>query len=174
MTFELQDARAILERTPGLFRAWFAGLPDGWLAADEGPGTYAPRDVLAHLIHGERTDWIPRLRLILDRGEAEAFPPFLRDGFQEEARGWPLARLLAAFEAERAASLAALDAADLGAADLDRRGIHPAFGPVTLRQLLATWTVHDLGHVAQAARAMAKRYREDVGPWTAYLPVLTR
>ena len=174
MTFDLLESRAILARTPGLFRAWFEGLPDGWLACDEGPGTYSPRDVLAHLIHGERTDWIPRLRMILDVGEGEAFPPFQRDGFQDEARTWPLERLLGTFEAERAASLAALDAAGLAAADLGRRGRHPAFGPVTLRQLLATWAVHDLGHVAQAARVMAKRYASDVGPWRAYLPVLSR
>lgn len=174
MTFDLQEARALLERTPGLLRAWFSGLPEPWLAADEGLGTWSPRDILAHLIHGERTDWIPRLRMILDIGEAEAFPPFERDGFQDEARAWPLEDLLRAFDADRAASLAALDAAGLAAADLARRGRHPAFGPVTLRQLLATWAVHDLGHVAQAARVMAKRYREDVGPWAAYLPVLTR
>lgn len=174
MTFNLLESRAILERTPPLLRAWFSGLPEPWLAADEGPGTWSPQDILAHLIHGERTDWIPRLRMILDIGEAEAFPPFLRDGFQEEARTWPLERLLGTFEAERAASLAALDAAGLVEEDLGRRGRHPAFGPVRLRQLLATWAVHDLGHVAQAARVMAKRYREDVGPWAAYLPVLTR
>ncbi len=101
MTFDLHESRAILARTPGLFRAWFAGLPEGWLACDEGPGTYTPRDVLAHLIHGERTDWIPRLRMILDTGEAKAFPPFLRDGFQDEARAWPLETLLETFEAER-------------------------------------------------------------------------
>lgn len=173
MTFELGEARAVLERTPRTLRALLQGLPDGWIRADEGPGTFSPLDVLGHLIEGEQHDWIPRVRVVLEHGEARAFAPFDRIAFRERCAGLDLEARLARFEALRSESLAALDEA-LPAADLDRRGRHPEFGPVTLRELLATWVVHDLGHVAQVTRAMAGRYREAVGPWVAYLPILTR
>lgn len=171
MTFNLIEARGLLAQTPPTLRAWFGGLPEPWLEADEGPGTFSPRDVLAHLIHGERVNWMDRARLLLAEGEARAFEPFEREGFLEEARAWSLEALLEAFTRLRAENLQALDA-EVGAADLARRGLHPALGPVTLEQLLATWVVHDLGHLAQAARVMAGRYRAEVGPWAAYLPIL--
>jgi hypothetical protein len=174
MAFDLQESLCILERTPGVLRAWFSGLPEAWLVADEGPETFSARDVLAHLIHGERTDWMARTRIILEAGEARPFDPFDRAGFLAEARGWSVKALLDEFSRLRSANLEALRGLGLGQADLGRRGTHPALGTVTLEQLLATWTVHDLGHLAQAARVMAKRYRDDVGPWAAYLPVLTR
>jgi uncharacterized damage-inducible protein DinB len=174
MTLDLHEADALLARTPGTLRAWFAGLPEPWLAADEGPDTFSPRDVLAHLIHGERTDWLPRLRLILEHGEGRPFEPFDRQGFLAEARTWTLEALLDEFAALREANLRALRELRLTAEDLARRGAHPVLGTVTLVQLLASWVVHDLGHLAQAARVMAKRYALETGPWIDYLPVLTR
>ncbi|HJW09576.1 MAG TPA: DinB family protein [Holophagaceae bacterium] len=174
MAFSLIEAEAQLARTPGLLKSWFTGLPEASLLADEGPDTFSARDVLAHLIYGERTNWLPRARIILQHGEARPFVPFDRRGFLDEARGWTLDALLDEFQRAREDNLSALRALGLGEADLGRRGTHPALGSVTLEQLLATWVVHDLGHVAQAARVMAKRYRAEVGPWLDYLPVLTR
>ncbi|HJU84538.1 MAG TPA: DinB family protein [Holophagaceae bacterium] len=174
MAYSLIEAEAQLASTPGLLRAWFTGLPEAWLLADEGPDTYSARDVLAHLIHGERTDWLPRVRIILQHGETRPFDPFDRRGFLDEARGWTLDALLDAFQRAREDNLSALRELGLSEADLARRGTHPGLGSVTLEQLLAAWVVHDLGHVAQASRVMAKRYRAEVGPWLDYLPVLTR
>ena len=174
MTFNLDEALAQLDRTPATFRVWFVGLPGSWLAADEGPDTFSPLDVLAHLISGERSDWLARVRIVLELGESRPFEPFDRRGFLEEARSWSLEALLGEFERLRAANLSALSALNLTPADLRRKGLHPGLGPVTLEQLLAAWVVHDLGHLAQAARVMAKCYRIDVGPWGDYLPVLTR
>lgn len=173
MTFDLNEAEALLSHTPRLLRAWFEGLPEAWLRADEGPETFSARDVLIHLIHGERTDWLGRTRRILEAGDSLPFEPFDRQGFQAEARTWTLEALLAEFEGLRAANLQALRGL-VQEADLPKRGLHPALGTVTLEQLLSTWVVHDLGHVAQAARVMAKRYGAQVGPWKAYLPILTR
>lgn len=172
--FDLDEARAVLSRTPGALDALLRGLPGGWTSADEGPGTWSPRGVVGHLIHGERTDWMTRVRRILSDRASEPFEPFDRAGHEAATRGARLDDLLDEFARLRAESLAALEALRLSPADLDRRGVHPDFGPVTLRQLLATWTVHDLGHLAQVSRAMAKRWREEVGPWRAYLPVLDR
>lgn len=174
MPFDLAESHAQLARTPEVLAAWLPGLPPAWLEADEGPDTFSPRDVIAHLIQAERSDWLPRVRMILEVGESQAFPPFDRRAFQEEARTWTVEALAAEFRRLRQESLAALDALALAPSDLARRGAHPAFGPVTLQQLLATWTVHDLGHLAQIARVMAKRYKAEVGPWIEYLPILTR
>ena len=174
MTLDLRDAKALLQRTPAALRAWFTGLGEAWLIADEGPDTFSARDVLAHLIHGERTDWVPRVRLILASGESKPFEPFDRWAFLGEARTWPVELLLDEFERLRAVNLRAIDELALSDADLARRGTHPALGSVTLEQLLASWVVHDLGHLAQAARVMAKRYGTMTGPWAEYLPVLTR
>lgn len=174
MSLDLNEAEALLSRTPGTLWAWFAGLPEAWLLADEGPDTFSPRDVLAHLIHGERTDWLPRIRRILEHGGDRPFEPFDRDGFQAEARTWSVEALLEEFAALRDGNLRALRECRLSQEDLARRGTHPALGPVTLEQLLASWVVHDLGHLAQAARVMAKRYSAETGPWIDYLPVLTR
>ncbi len=165
-SFKLGDAVAVLERTPKAVAALLDGLPPAWLDAREGPGSWSPREIVAHLIHGEKTDWIPRARILLAHGEARAFSPFDRAG-HAGIPGDP-----AAFAAARDESLRALRAMRVTEEMLDRAGRHPALGRVTLRQLLATWVAHDLGHVRQIARVMAKRYAEDVGPWTAYLPVL--
>lgn len=170
--FDLTEARALLERTPPALTALLAGLPEAWTRQDEGPGTWSPFDVVGHLIHGELTDWIPRLRIVLDHGEAVAFTPFDRFAQFEASRGRTLHELLERFAALRRESLSALDALKLGEDQLDRVGRHPELGAVTARQLLATWVAHDLDHVVQIARVMAKRYAGEVGPWTAYLRVL--
>lgn len=169
---EVAEARALLARTPALLDGWLRGLPDAWLDATEGPGTWSPREVAAHLADNELVDWLPRLRHVLAHGEAVPFAPFDREGFRTRFAGRGIAERLDTFAAARAASLAALDALALSAADLERTGTHPALGRVTVRQLLAAWTVHDLTHVAQVARVLAKRWDAAVGPWHAYLGVL--
>lgn len=171
MEFTLDEATAVLERTPVILAAWLAALPEAWLKADEGPDTFSPRDVLGHLIGGEETDWIPRARMILEKGTGRTFEPFDRFGFRRHAEQ-PVMTLLETFAGMRAANLETLRSWKLGTAELSRRGLHPDFGEVTLRQLLATWVVHDLGHLGQIARVMSKRYAGEVGPWHAYLPVL--
>ena len=174
MAFELCAAMAVLERTPPALSALLAGLPPSWTEADEGPETWSPYVVVGHLIHGERTDWIPRARIILAQGPDRRFAPFDRFAQLEESRGKSLAELLEEFARLRAASLATLAGWRLTDEQLALRGEHPALGAVTLRELLATWVAHDLGHVAQIARVMAKQYRDAVGPWREYLPVLHR
>jgi hypothetical protein len=173
MPFDLDDAVALLARTPAVLDAWLRGLPAAWTDANEGPDTWSAFDVVGHLIHGEKTDWLPRARVILEHGEARAFEPFDRFAQARDSAGRTLEELLDTFAALRAENLAALRSLGLTAADLERRGTHPALGTVTLGQLLATWVAHDLGHLAQIARAMAKQYRDEIGPWTAYLPIVT-
>jgi hypothetical protein len=173
-SFDLTDGTAVLERTPATFRALLAGLPEGWIAATEGPDTFSPFDNVGHLIHGERTDWIPRARIILAQGADRRFEPYDRFAQVRESRGKTLDDLLGEFARLRAENLTTLRGWNLTDRELVLHGEHPELGDVTLRQLLATWVAHDLGHVAQTARVMAKRYRDDVGPWRAYLPVLDR
>ena len=172
MDFNLPAGVAVLERTPLVLRALLDGLPSAWTDATEGPATWSPYDIVGHLIHGERTDWIPRARIILAQGPDRRFTPFDMAAHFRESQGKSLAALLDEFAALRADGLAELAGWHLTDAQLALEGEHPEFGPVTLRQLLATWVVHDLGHVAQVSRAMAKQHREAVGPWRAYLPVL--
>ena len=172
MVFDLGEATEVLERTPAALAALLGGLADAWVRADEGPDTWSPFDVVGHLIQGERCDWLPRVRHILEHGESTPFTPFDRFAQFEASKGSTLAALLDEFAALRARSLRDLSALRLSSADMDRAGTHPAFGRVTLGQLLSTWTVHDLGHVAQICRAMAGRYHRDVGPWAAYLPIV--
>jgi hypothetical protein len=172
--FQLDDGIAILERTPAVFRALLSGLPDSWTAINEGPETFSAFDNLGHLIHGERADWMARAEIILAQGENRRFTPYDRFAQYHESNGKTLAMLLDEFQELRTANLQTLRSWKLGERELALEGEHPEFGAVTLRQLLATWVAHDLGHIAQTSRVMAKRYREAVGPWTAYLPVLTR
>ena len=172
--FVLPEALAVLERTPRILRAWLADLPDAWLSVDEGPETFSPLEVLGHLVHGERADWMTRARMILEHGASRAFEPFDRFAHRRDFAGWPAARLLDEFQRLRAANLEALLGLEIAEADLDREGLHPALGPVTLRALLATWVTHDLSHLGQIARVMAKRYRSAVGPWAEYLPIMRR
>jgi hypothetical protein len=174
MTFDLSDGIEVLERTPAVFRALLSGVSDGWSTADEGPNTFSPFDNVGHLIHGERTDWIPRARIILAQGAQRRFEPYDRFAQVRESAGKTLAQLLDEFAALRAQNLDTLRGWRLSDAQLALMGEHPELGPVSLRQLLATWVAHDLGHIAQTTRVMAKRYREAVGPWRAYLPVLDR
>jgi hypothetical protein len=170
--FNLADAEIVLARTPEVLRVWLAGLPAVWLEGTEGPDTFSPNEVLGHLIHGEAPDWIPRARRILEQGTAVPFDPFDRFAHRRLLQGRSTRELLDQFTSLRAANLATLRAWKLDATRLDLRGHHPELGDVTLRQLLATWVAHDLGHLAQIARVMAKQYTAAVGPWYAYLPVL--
>lgn len=174
MTFDLTEGIALLERTPAAFRALLGGLPEPWIRADEGPDTFTAFDNLGHLIHGERADWMPRAAIILAQGPNRRFEPYDRFAQNRESAGKTVAQLLDEFEALRAENLGTLRSWGLSETELDLRAEHPGLGPVTLRQLLATWVVHDLGHLAQTSRVMAKRYRADIGPWTAYLPIVTR
>lgn len=171
MKFKLDEAMDVLERTPGVLRAWLGGIGDGWARGNYGEGTFSPYDVVGHLITGERTDWMARVRLILDHGPGAPFEKYDRYAQFEASRGRTLVDLLDEFARLRAESLAALRALNLTEADYGRRGRHPALGEVTLGQLLATWAVHDLNHLAQVARAMAWQYEGEVGPWREYLGI---
>lgn len=172
-SFVLDEGVAILERTPSTLDALLRGLPDGWITANEGGETWSPFDVIGHLIHGERTDWLPRARIILEYGEARAFDRFDRLAQFAESEGRTLTSLLDEFATLRQENLRGLAALRLTDADLDRRGRHPELGVVTLRQLLATWVAHDLDHVAQVSRVLARQYSDDVGPWRAYLRIIS-
>ncbi len=172
--FWLVEAMQILERTPGILREWLSALPAAWLDTNEGADTFSPRDVLGHLILGERTDWMVRVKHIIDGRGDEPFEPFDRFGMKSADFQNDIEVLLDEFAALRAANLVHLRELGLKEQQLSLAGLHPELGPVTLGQLLATWTAHDLSHLAQIARVMAKRYSDDVGPWRAYLPVMDR
>ncbi|HJS48163.1 MAG TPA: DinB family protein [Gemmatimonadales bacterium] len=174
MEFDLARALEILERTPATLQALLGGLPDEWTTAKEGPDTFSAFDNLGHLIHGERTDWIPRARIILAQGPDRRFEPFDRFAQQRESAGRTMAELLEEFARLRGENLGTLRGWRLGERELELEGDHPSLGRVTLRQLLASSVAHDLGHLAQVARVLAKQYREEVGPWRQYLPVLDR
>jgi hypothetical protein len=172
MEFSIPDAMEVLERTPGCLRAMLGGLGEGWIQSNYGENTFSPFDVVGHLIHGERTDWMVRARIILESGPSRPFDPFDRYAMHEAGRGQSIGRLLDTFETLRTANLRDLKAMNLGPDELSRCGTHPALGRVTLAQLLATWVVHDLGHLHQIAKCMAHQYRDHVGPWRAYLSIL--
>ena len=172
MDFELEKGVAILERTPPAMDALLRGLPDDWVRANEGGDTWSPYDVVGHLIHADRTDWIPRARMILEHGERRAFEPFDRFAMLKSSVGRTLESLLDEFPAVREASIRTLRGWRLTPARLELRGTHPEFGLVTLGQLLATWVAHDLDHLSQVVRVMAKQYSGAVGPWAAYLRVV--
>jgi DinB superfamily len=169
----VEEAVAILSRTPATLDALLRGVPEGWIAAHEGGETWSPYDVIGHLIHGERTDWLPRVRIILEHGEARPFDKFDRFAQFAASAGRPLASLLDEFARLRTENLRALAALQLTGGDLDRRGRHPELGTVTLRQLLATWVAHDLDHITQIARVLARQYSDEVGPWRAYLRIIS-
>lgn len=173
MEFTVSGASEILERTPPALRALLDGVTDDWVRATEGAETFSPFDVVGHLIDGEETDWIPRARIILARGPSVRFEPYDRFRHRQRNATRALVSLLDEFAKLRSQNLRVLRSWKLTAEQLDLPGEHPRLGPVTLRQLLAAWVVHDLGHVAQAARVMAKQYADQVGPWTPFLPVLT-
>ncbi len=172
MNFITNEAIEILSRTPGTLRALLAGLSENWIKATEGGSTWSAYDVVGHLIHGEETDWIPRLRIILEQGEAKPFPTFDREAQFERSKGKSLGMLLDEFGKLRMENIAALKRHLSAGIDMNRRGVHPELGPVSTRQLLATWVVHDLDHLHQISRILGKRYENDVGPWKKYLSVL--
>ena len=169
---QLEQAIALLSRTPATLNALLRDLPEFWTHSSEGPNTWTAFDIVGHLIQGEHTDWIPRATMILQKGESQTFTPFNREGQNEKSQGKSLPQLLDEFAAVRAENLTQLRAMNLQPGDLDRRGRHPNFGPVTLGQLLATWAAHDLTHLHQLSRLMAYQYRDAVGPWSVFLGVL--
>ena len=175
--FNLADAVSVLTRTPATLDVLLRGMPSVWVHANEGRNnegkeTWSAFDIVGHLIAGERNDWMPRARVILEKGEARPFDPFDRFAQERESQGKTLDQLLDEFARVRRENLAALQALNLQKEDFARRGTHPALGPVTLGELLATWAVHDLTHLHQLSRVMAHQYRDTVGPWSAYLGVL--
>lgn len=172
MEFRLDRAREILERTPPTLKALLQDLPAEWTSPNEGAGTWSPHEVVAHLIHGERADWIPRARIILAGDERAAFTPFEREGGFAEARRQPINSLLQTFARLRSENLRTLARLEVGETQLAMAAQHPTFGRVTMGQLLATWVVHDLNHLAQISRVMSKQYDQAVGPWKEFLGVL--
>lgn len=174
MNFTLDQGISVLERTPATFRALLAGLPESWTTANEGPDTFSAYDNVGHLIHGERTDWIPRAKIILSQSSDRRFEPYDRFAQIRESQGKSLGELLDEFDRMRMVNLETLRSWSLDERDFKLEAEHPELGAVTLSQLLAAWVAHDLGHIAQTARVMAKQYRQAVGPWRVYLPVLDR
>ncbi len=172
MQFNLDQATDLLSRTPVTLRSLLGNLPDEWTSGNEGEQTWAPFDVLGHLIHGELTDWIPRIKMILEAGESKTFEPFDRFAQKDASQGKRMEELLATFEALRANNIETLHQLNITAENLKSRGKHPELGTVTLEALIATWVVHDLDHLLQISRTLAKQYKEAVGPWQAYLSVL--
>ncbi len=171
MEFSLEESISILKRTPSTIRSVLQDLPEKWTHQNEGPDTWSPFDVVGHLIHGEKTDWIPRTKIILFE-EDKHFIPFDRFAQFKESGGKTMEDLLIEFEILRERNIKELIALNLEERDFDKHGIHPEFGEVTLKQLLAAWVVHDLGHIVQINRVMAKQYKEEAGPWPKYLAVL--
>jgi uncharacterized damage-inducible protein DinB len=174
MEYQIEDAIEILLRTPATLTALLRGLPGAWTKRTAGPDTWSAYDVVGHLLHGEETDWIARARIILEEGESRPFDSFDRTAMFEKYQGASLDQLLDAFAAARERNLATLDELDVTPEKLALKGTHPSLGTVTLSQLLATWVVHDLNHIGQIVEVMAHQYGEAVGPWRAYLAILTR
>ncbi len=174
MQFKLAETTQLLGRTPATLTALVGGMPESWLKCTEGAGTWSAYDVVGHLIHGEMTDWIPRARMILEHGESKAFEPFDRVAMFRDDQTRPISALLDQFAFMRGENIAILNNLKLTDTDLARRGTHPELGTVTLGQLLSTWVVHDMTHIAQIARVSAKQYCHEVGPWKEYLSILKR
>lgn len=172
MKFELNKAIPVLERTPLVMRSLLQGLPEEWIYENEGKDTWSPFDVIGHLIHGEKTDWMVRSEIILGDGPDKVFEPFDRFAQFEDSKGKTLEALLTEFETLRNGNLELLKSKPLSSEDLNLEGIHPELGTVTLAQLLSAWVVHDLGHITQISRVMAKQYKNEVGPWPKYMTIL--
>jgi hypothetical protein len=172
MQVNLKETISLLERTPQVMRALLEGASEDLIRCNEGPGSWSAFDVLGHLIHGEKTDWIPRAKMILQEGETRPFDPFDREAMLESSKGKTLAELLEEFDRLRRSNLQTIRAMNLSSSDFARKGMHPALGSVTLGELLATWVVHDLDHLTQVLRISAKHFGSAVGPWKAYLSVL--
>jgi hypothetical protein len=172
MQFHIDQAIEVLTQTPAVMNALLRGKSTAWLNCRKTPESFTPLDVIGHLMHGELTDWIPRVRIILDHQDRKAFDPFDRFAFKDMIAGRPVEQLLDEFAELRRQSLQSLRDLSIGEPQLELRGMHPELGPVTLGNLLATWVVHDLGHIAQVVKIMASEYRDAVGPWRAYLTIL--
>ena len=172
MNFNLEKSYQVLDRTPTVLRTLLNDLDKDWVMNNEGPETFSPYDVLGHLIHGERTDWATRAKIILEFGLSRPFTPWDRFAQYEESKGKSLAQLLDEFEQVRKDNMRWLKSLNLTEADLDKKGMHPKLGEVTLRNLLSTWVVHDLTHIAQITRVMAKQYKEEMGPWPEFFRIL--
>ena len=173
MQYSLERSYEILDRTPAVLQALLAGLHDDWIMSNEGPETFSPYDVIGHLIHGEKTDWTLRTKLILEHGNSKPFEKYDRFAQYEESKGKSLQQLLDEFAAIRKENMVWFRSLNLTEADLDRKGMHPVLGDVTLRHLLATWVAHDLTHIAQITRVMAKQYKEEMGPWPEFFRILS-
>lgn len=172
MNYSVEKACEILERTPLILRSLLSGLSPDWTICNEGPGTFSPYDVIGHLIHGELTDWVVRAKHILAVGTATTFEPWDRFAQFENSKGKTLDKLLDEFEIIRQENIKWLKSVHLTEIDLEKKGVHPVLGEVTLRNLLATWVVHDLTHIAQVTRVMAKQYKGEIGPWTEFFRIL--
>ena len=172
MKYSINEAAQVLEKTPLVLRSLLTGLSDGWTLSNEGPDTFSPYDVLGHLIHGEKTDWVTRAKIILAFGISKPFTPWDRFAQYEESKGKTLDQLLDEFAAVRKENMQWFSSLNLTETDLDRTGMHPALGEITLRNLLSTWVVHDLTHIAQITRVMAKQYKEEMGPWPEFFRIL--
>lgn len=172
MNFNLEKSIAVLERTPVVLNSLLQNIAVEWTSGNEGGASWSAFDIMGHLIHGEKTDWIPRMEMILAENPDKKFVPFDRFAQLEESKGKNLQQLLEEFKVLREKNIAQLRSKNITAQNLEQKGIHPAFGEVTLSQLLATWVVHDLNHIAQVSRVMAKQYKDAVGPWIAYLRIL--
>lgn len=172
MEFSRERTYEILDRTPAILRTILSDLHDNWTMENEGPDTFSPFDVVGHLIHGEKTDWPTRTKLILEYGITKPFVPYDRFAMYEESKGKNLGQLLDEFERLRKDNMQWLRSLPLTEADLDKKGLHPTFGEVTLRQLLSTWVVHDLTHISQITRVMAKQYKAAIGPWVAFFRIM--
>lgn len=170
--FDLHKSMEVLERTPRVLKSLLIGLSDEWIHHNEGGETFSPFDVAGHLLHGETTDWVQRIKIILDDSGDRKFKPFDRFAQMEESKGKMIGEILDEFSYHRKHNLDFIKSLNLNESMLDKKGIHPAFGEVTMRQLLATWVAHDLGHIGQVVRVMAKQYKEEVGPWIEYLRIL--
>jgi hypothetical protein len=172
MDFDLELAIDVLSRTPRILEAWLSDLPDDWVISNGGKDAWSPFDVVGHLIHGERTDWIPRAKIILSNAGTREFKPFDRFAQFEDNKEKSVGELLRTFAKLREENLSILRGFDFQPSDYQLKGKHPELGAVTLKQLLSTWVVHDLNHLGQIAKVMAKQYKEAVGPWKAYLSIL--
>ena len=172
MKYDLEQAISVLQKTPEVMKTLLSGLSSEWTANNEGGDSWSPYDVIGHLVHGEKTDWMPRLEIVLREKGNKTFTPYDRFAQFELSKGKSLDELLLEFETLRNQNLQTLRSKNLNREDLQRHGIHPELGPVTLSEMLSAWVVHDLGHIAQVSRVMAKQYKGEVGPWTRYLTIL--
>jgi hypothetical protein len=172
VNFSFEKSYEIWDRTPFVLRGLLKGLHADWVMNNEGPETFSPYDVIGHLIHGEKTDWPARIQMILDKGNTSTFVPYDRFAMYNESKGKTLDQLLDEFEAIRTSNMRWLRSLNLTEMELDKKGVHPKFGEVTLRQLLSTWVVHDLTHLSQVTRVMAKQYKQEIGPWLEYFRIM--